>query len=204
VYWIGRNLSWVVCKVFGRLEVVGRENVPAVGGALICANHVSYIDPPAVGAANKRQVHFMAKIELFEAPILGFCIARTGSFPVRRGTADRGALKKAVELLQGGNLVGIFPEGTRSLDGTLQRPEPGAAMIALRAGVPVIPAALINTAKLLRPHTALPRFARVKAVFGKPVHLDDLRDQRGREAVEEAGRRIMAAIADLLEEHQKA
>ena len=145
----------------------------------------------------------MAKLELFKVPVLGFLITRVGAFPVKRGTADRTALRTAIELLQGGEIVAMFPEGTRSLDGRLKHPEPGVGMIALRAKVPVIPVALIDTNQLLRPHSFLFRFSRVKVIYGKPIPLDDLYDQGGREAVEETGRRIMAAIGELLGEQRR-
>ena len=130
LYAIGKALSAAVCRIFGRWKVLGRENVPTTGGALLCANHVSYIDPPALGGGCPRPVRFMAKSELFKLPVLGFLIRRVGAFPVKRGTADRTALRKAVELLESGEIVGMFPEGTRSLDGKLQEPELGVGMIA--------------------------------------------------------------------------
>lgn len=204
LYAIGKFLSASVCKVFGRWEVIGRENIPEKGGVMLCGNHVSYIDPPALGAGATRPVHFMAKLELFRIPVLGFLIRHVGAFPVKRGAADRSALKKAVELLKNGEIVGMFPEGTRSLDGKLKPPEPGVGMIALRARVPVVPVALVNTEKLLPPHSFLFKFSRVKVVYGKPVALDDIDGQGGREAIEEVGRRIMSAIGQLLREHRKA
>jgi len=199
LYWIGKILSRAVCRVFGRWTVIGRENVPRAGGVLLCANHVSYIDPPALGAGCPRKVHFMAKEPLFRVPVLGFLIRRVGAFPVKTHSADRAALRMAIELLRKGEAVAMFPEGTRNLSSELLLPpEPGAGLIALRAQVPVIPVALINTAKLLPPHSFFFRFARIKVIYGKPVDLSDLYDQSGREAVEEAGRRIMEAIRRLI------
>jgi 1-acyl-sn-glycerol-3-phosphate acyltransferase len=199
LYWIGKSISIFVCWFFGRWQLIGRENIPREGGVLLCGNHISYIDPPTLGGGCPRPVHFMAKLELFKIPVLGFLIRRVGAFPVKRGTADRTALRTAVELLQNGEIVAMFPEGTRSLDGHLQTAEPGVGLIALRAKVPVIPVALIETNRLLRPHSFLFRFSRVKVIYGKPVPLGDLADQGGREAVEETGRRIMSAIGELLE-----
>jgi 1-acyl-sn-glycerol-3-phosphate acyltransferase len=199
LYWIGKTLSRAICRFFGWWSVTGRENVPRKGGVLLCGNHTSYIDPPALGAGCPRPVHFMAKEPLFRVPMLGFLIKRVGAFPVRQHMADRAALRMAIELLQKGECVGMFPEGTRNLTSeTLMPPEPGVGLIALRAGVPVIPVALIDTAKLLPPHSIFFRFARIKVVYGPPVALHDLYGQAGREAVEEVGRRIMAAIGELI------
>jgi len=171
VYWLGSTLSRLVCRLFGRCEVIGTSNVPETGGVLLCANHVSYIDPPAVGAGSPRPVRFMAKSELFRIPVLGAIISGAGAFPVKRGTADRAALRKAIEYLQVGEVVGMFPEGKRSMDGTLLEAELGVGMIALRAQVPVIPVGLVNTHKLLPPHSCILHFSRVRIVFGPPVEL---------------------------------
>lgn len=204
LYSIGKNLSALVCKIFGKMQVIGRENIPATGGVLLCGNHVSYIDPPALGAGATRPVHFMAKLELFQVPVLGFLIKNVGAFPVKRGTADRAALKKAIELLKSGEVVGMFPEGQRNYEPEKVLPaEAGVGMIVLRAKVPVVPVALVNTEKLLPPHSIFFKFTRLKVVYGEPVQLDDLYDQSGREAVEEAGRRIMASIQAMLDEYRR-
>lgn len=202
LFWIGAYLSAAVLRIFGRWTVIGRENIPKAGGVLLCGNHVSYMDPPALGAGAGRVVHFMAKLELFQVPVLGFLIRKVGAFPVRRGTADRAALKTAIEYLQSGEVVAMFPEGQRSLDGTLLEPEAGVGMIVMRAKVPVVPVALINTEKLLPPHSLFLKFTHVKVVYGPPVQLDDLYQQSGREAIEEIGKRIMRAIGDLLDQHR--
>ena len=202
LYPLGRYGSWLACKFFGSMEIIGRKNIPAKGGAMLCGNHVSYFDPPAMGGGASRPVHFMAKIELFQAPVFGWFMSHIEAFPVKRGTADRAALKTAIEYLKAGEVVGMFPEGQRTLDGKLKEAEAGVGMIALKAQVPVIPVGIVNTEKLLPPHAAFPKFNHIKVVFGEPVKLDDLYGQNGREVVEEVGRRIMAAIGELLEKHR--
>ncbi|MGQ9454443.1 MAG: lysophospholipid acyltransferase family protein [Armatimonadota bacterium] len=204
LYTIGKVLAVLVCLLFGRWKVIGRENIPKSGGVLLCANHVSYIDPPALGAGCPRRVYFMAKEPLFRIPILGFLIRKVGAFPVKTHSPDRAALRTAVELLRKGECVAMFPEGTRNLTSQPLLPaEPGVGMIALMAKVPVIPVALINTAKLLPPHSYFLRFARIKVVYGTPVDLSDLYEARGKEAIQEVGRRIMKAIGELLTQHQQ-
>ncbi len=202
LYQIGKVLSWAAAKSIGRMTVIGRENIPRKGGVMVCGNHVSYADPPVLGAACPRPLHYMAKIELFRVPVLGKLIEWVGAFPVQQRTADRAALKKAVEYLEKGEAVGMFPEGQRVFGGQLGEPLPGVGMIVLRAKAPVVPAALIDTARFLPPHKFFPRFARVKVVFGKPLDLSDLYDKPGREAVEEVGNRIMSAIRELIEKHR--
>lgn len=202
LYQFGKLISWLLAKLIGRMTVVGRENIPRKGGVMVCANHISYADPPVLGAASRRPLHYMAKIELFQIPVLGKLIKWVGAFPVQQRTADRAAIKKAIEYLEKGEVVAMFPEGQRVFGGQLGEPLPGVGMIVLRAKAPVIPAALIRTDKFLPPHKLLPKFSRVRVVFGEPVKLDDLYDQSGREAVEEVGKRIMAAIGALIEQNR--
>ena len=202
LYTVGKSFSWLLAKIFGRMKVIGRENIPTQGGVMICANHVSFADPPVLGAGCPRQIHYMAKIELFQVPVLGALIRRVGAFPVQQRSADRTAIKTAVDYLSKGDVVGMFPEGQRVHGGELGPALPGAGMIVLRAKVSVIPAALINTDKMLPPHHILPKFTRVVVVYGEPVDLSDLYDKSGREAIEEAGRRIMSAIGELIAKHR--
>jgi len=198
-YFFGRGASRWVLRIFGRLESVGEENIPKTGGVILAPNHISYADPPAVVSGMRRQVHFMAKEELFKVPLLGFLIRNAGSFPVRRGTADRKALKRAIELVNGGKVVCLFLEGTRSLNGELQDPELGIGLVALKSGAPVVPVALVGTEKMLPAHSWMPRFHRVKIVYGQPLWFEDLYEgPHNRAALEQVGRRTMRAIADLL------
>lgn len=200
LYQFGKALFFVLIKLFGRLRVVGRPQVPRTGGVLVASNHVSYIDPPALGVASPRPIHFMAKAELFRVPILGPLIRRLGAFPVKRGTADRTALRTAHELLTAGKLVVVFFEGKRSPDGKLQSPELGAAMIALRAGVPIVPAALINTDHLLPRHGKRLHFSRVTVVFGEPLTFPQMAGKAGdRAALQEVSDIVASRIAALLQ-----
>lgn len=204
LFWIGWHLSRLVLAVFGRCRYIDADNVPKTGPVIIAPNHVSYLDPPTAGSGYRRVTHFMAKQELFKIPVLGWLIKAVGSFPVKQHSADRNALKTALDLLSKGEVVCIFPEGTRSLDGRLLPAQAGIGMIALKSRAPVVPVALIGTNRVLPPHSLFFRFGRVTVVYGRPMTFDDLYD-RGldREAVEEVGRRIMSAIASLLEKHSQ-
>jgi 1-acyl-sn-glycerol-3-phosphate acyltransferase len=183
------------------MKSTGSENVPRKGGIILAPNHVSYIDPPAVGCGlTARPVRFMAKIELFKIPVLGFLIKAVGAFPVKQSTADRAALRKALDLLEQGQVVCIFPEGTRSLDGKLMKAQAGIGMVALRSRAPVVPVALVGTRKLLPPHSFFFHFSRVRIIYGEPLTFDDLYERgMDREAIEQVGERVMAAIAKLKE-----
>jgi 1-acyl-sn-glycerol-3-phosphate acyltransferase len=140
----------------------------------------------------------MAKSELFRIPVLGMLIRHVGAFPVKQATADRAALRCALDLLSAGEVVCIFPEGTRNLSGSLLKAELGMSLIALKSRAPVVPVALVGTNDLLPPHCAFLKFSRVRVLIGEPVPIDDLYDRGSeREALEEVGCRVMAAIASL-------
>lgn len=198
LYWIGWSLFRLILIIFGRWKVFGKENVPPKGPVILAPNHVSFADPPTAGCGILRQVHFMAKTELFKVPILGFLIKSVGAFPVKQNTADRAAIRRAIEFLGQGEVVCIFPEGSRSPDGNLMKAQAGLGMIALKSKAPVVPVALIGTEKLLPLHSPFIHFARVKVIYGKPITFDDLYDRgMDREAIEQVGERVMAAIREM-------
>ncbi|MGQ9526103.1 MAG: lysophospholipid acyltransferase family protein, partial [Armatimonadota bacterium] len=196
------RFAWRVVRIFFAvcpMRVVGHENVPQSGPALLAANHVSYLDPPAIGCALERECWFMAKAELFSLPILGPLLPRLHAFPVHRGTADRAAIRRCLELLADGKLVTVFPEGTRSPDGRLMKAEAGIGIIALWARAPVVPVALTGTDRALPRHSPFLRPAPITVRIGEPLTFEDLSaDRRDRSAVDEVGNRVMLAIADLL------
>jgi len=197
LYLLGKLLFFITFRLFNRWEVTGRDCVPTTGGVLLIANHTSYADPPIVGTACPRPVYFMAKAELFFFP-LGPIITRTHAFPVSRG-GDRAAVRRAIRLLQGGRVVLVFPEGTRSKDGRLQELETGAAFIALSAGAHVVPAGIDGADRLLPMDGCVPRPAKLRVRLGPPVDLSDLRAQRPTRAVlQQATNRMAAAMRDLL------
>jgi 1-acyl-sn-glycerol-3-phosphate acyltransferase len=195
LYNVVRVLLHYFFKVIFRCKIIGADNIPSHGGAIIAANHVSLFDPPVVGTAFARPIHFMAKEELFVKPVLKWIFTKLKAFPVRRATADRTAIRHAITLLNNGELLGLFPEGTRSKTGKLGKPETGLAMIALKSGAPVVPAAIIGTNKVWKDGLLLPRFI-VK--FGNPITVEQ--GKADKEAMENLSNRIMQEISHLLEE----
>jgi 1-acyl-sn-glycerol-3-phosphate acyltransferase len=177
-----------------RLRANGRENLPD-GGYVLACNHVSSFDPWVVGMPlwPKRFLRFMAKSELYWWPLRAV-LNRVGAFPVRRGQRDTAAIETAVRLAREGNVVTMFPEGTRRTKGLVKRfearPRSGAARIALEAGVPLVPCAVHGTDKLTR-------LGRLTVAYGAPVELDDLRGGDIGEAAHAATDRLMARIAEL-------
>jgi 1-acyl-sn-glycerol-3-phosphate acyltransferase len=188
-------LSTPVLRGIFRLRVEGLENVPATGGCVLASNHLSSFDPWPLGVPlwPRRQLRVMAKSELYWFP-LSVVIRGAGAFPVRRGQRDTVAIETGVQLAREGNIVAMFPEGTRRHKGLVKRfearPHSGAARIALEADVPLIPAAVKGTDRLLR-------LARLHVAYGAPVDLDDLRGQEVGAVATEATTRLMARIAEL-------
>jgi 1-acyl-sn-glycerol-3-phosphate acyltransferase len=177
-----------------RLRARGKENLPP-GGFVLACNHVSSLDPWVVGMPlwPRRFLRFMAKSELYWPP-LKYVLNGAGAFPVRRGQRDVQAIETAVQLARDGHVVAMFPEGTRRTKGLVKRfearPRSGAARIALEAGVPLVPAAVNGTDKLLR-------LGKLTVAYGKPVDIDDLREGDVAEAAHEATERLMERIAAL-------
>jgi len=199
VYWFGFLLFNLTFPFYFRFKVRGRENVPRRGPLIVASNHISYLDPPVIGAAVPRILHYMAKSELFRIPVFNGLIRFLNAYPVRRGKPDRRALRYTLDLLRMGEAVLTFPEGTRSKDGRLKPPEHGTGFIALRSRAPVLPVAVIGTDKALPDGCPflLPR--RIEVRIGKPLTFPDLYGAPSREKVREASWRIIRAIAHLLE-----
>ena len=126
-----------------RLE--GAENIPRTGAYILVANHINWKDPPWIEFALGRAIRYMGKRELFETPVIGFLLRGIGAFPVRRGEADRGALRMALNVIAAGQPLGFFAEGHRSESGQLIRGHPGVADVALRTNAPLIPLAVSGT-----------------------------------------------------------
>jgi len=189
-YRFARFICRVILVFLRRWEVQGLSNLPAKGGLVLVSNHVSYWDPVVIGCAINRRVNFMAKSELFTIPLLGAVIRAVGTFPVRRNQSDRTAIRKAINLLEEGQIVGIFPEGTRSRTGELLKPHLGAAMLALKAGVPFLPVAVKGTKGFI---------GKITIKIDKPIfYRTDKKVSRA--DLENASERVMARIAELLED----
>lgn len=164
-YSVLKILFRVLFKIFLRLEVKGAENIPQTGPLVIASNHLSLLDPPLIGVAATRKIHFMAKQELF-VPVLGSIYKELGAFPVKRGGADRAAIKHGIDLLLAGKVLAIFPEGTRSKTGALGKAEPGALMMAGKAKAAIIPTC-IKGSDLKRQGRLWPK---VCVSFGNPIY----------------------------------
>ena len=197
LYAVLKPLAVAVMRLLFRVEGRGSASVPREGPVLLVANHSSFLDPPLVGGVTPRPLSFMAKAELFRVPLLGALIRRLNARPVRREGADAAALRTALRILQEGGVLLMFPEGTRGPEGTLREPKPGAAMLAVMSGAPVVPVYIQGSGRAWPRGRRLPRPAKVIVTFGTPLRFER-RDAEGRKTeYEAASRAIMAAIEAL-------
>jgi 1-acyl-sn-glycerol-3-phosphate acyltransferase len=189
---VGRLTIGTLVRVFARLRVYGRERVPSTGGCIYACNHFHWLDPAALGAASPRTVYFMAKMEAHRVPGVGQLIRFFGTFPVRRGESDRDAVRMMRKIVHEGNTLGLFAEGTRQRSGVPGAVQPGAAMVAMQEGVPVIPVAVHGS------YTWKPgNFHPVSIAFGNPMTFKSL--PSGGRGYREASAQIQAEILRLWE-----
>jgi 1-acyl-sn-glycerol-3-phosphate acyltransferase len=198
-HFIGAVTVGPIRRLF-RFRSTGEEHIPREGGFVLSANHMSNLDPwpLAIPLFPDRQLRFMAKAEMYKPP-LKWILGPAGAFPVRRGKGDEEAMERAVELAKSGEVVAIFPEGTRRNKGRIKKaikkslrakPRTGAARVAIAAGVPLVPAAIGGTESLLK-------LGPLRVAYGAPIELDDLKDLDIRRASKIATERLMESIREL-------
>lgn len=170
------------------LQCEGRENIPQKGAVIVAPNHKSNFDPPVIGVCSPRVVHYMAKEELFKNPVFGAVIRYFGTFPVKRGTVDRVAIRRALKEIKEGQPLGIFPEGTRIHGDRIGRFHDGMASLAIMTGTPILPVAVIGTEKLPAKDGPL------AVVFGAPIPVEKGRatDERMREVNDKVREALLA------------
>ncbi len=168
-YYGVKFVLWLVFRLGFGLEVRGQEHLPATGPFVVASNHISYLDPPVLGVASPRRLTFMARANLFDAPLLGAFLWAVGVIPLQRGTTDVGGLRDAIHRLRRGAAIAIFPEGGRQLSGQLGAAKRGVGLLAAAARVPIIPALVQGTFQALPPGSRRLHRAKIRVVFGKPV-----------------------------------
>lgn len=192
------RLISVLPRWYFHFRVEGSDWIPAAGPCVLAANHTSYLDPIAVAMACPRPVRFMVEREQYVRPLVHWVAVRTAAIPVTNHPQDVGSVRRALSALRQGAVVGIFPEGGRSDDGSLKRAKPGAALLALRGGVPLIPTAIVGAFAAYSRHHRLPRPRPVSVRFGEPVDFPDTwRGHAAKDHLEEATSLLMARILRL-------
>jgi cytidylate kinase len=202
-YTVVRGMLSGLLRTAFRMQVVGGEHVPRRGPVILAPNHRSLIDIPVAAAVTKRKVWFMGKEEIFRSSVADKLVRALGGFPVRRGRPDRAALQRALALLEQGEVVGIFPEGTRTPEARFDDVEEGFAYVALKSGAPIVPVAISGTEAVFPPGSKRPHFVKIRVAVGEAFRLGDrqpgvLPRGRIRDATVDAQRRL-AALMDALE-----
>ncbi|MDQ0299459.1 1-acyl-sn-glycerol-3-phosphate acyltransferase [Salibacterium salarium] len=190
LYPVGKTLCKLFFSLFTRVTVIGKDNIPADGPVLLCSNHISNLDPPLVGTFMKRKIRFMAKQELFSKKIVGPLLSSLGAFPVKRGVGDRQSLRKGLHLLEEGEVLCLFPEGTRSKTGEIGEGLSGSGFFAIRSKAAVVPVVIFGPYK---------PFGKITIAYGEPMNFQELRDEKVNAA--EATKKIMGGIQALKEKH---
>jgi len=187
------GLALIIFKLFFRIRIYGRENIPSRGGVILAANHLSYLDPIILGLLTPRKMNYMAKEELFKKFLFRLLIERLGAFPLKRDRIDRSAYEKAISLLQEGRVLALFPEGTRGRRGKLGYFKKGVSRIALKTGVPIVPVIIRGTDEALPKGRKMIKLARIEVRVGKPLRTEGF--SRGKDSKKK--------IDDLCEELRK-
>jgi 1-acyl-sn-glycerol-3-phosphate acyltransferase len=169
-YRLVRPIVTAICRALWRVRLIGEENIPRDGGFILAPSHRSMMDIPFAAVVTSRRIRFMGKKSVFAVPVIGSVFRWLGGFPVARDGTDRKAVRDSVEMLRAGEVLCVYPEGTRQHGPKIQPLQPGAAYLALRAGVPVIPIGMAGTEEILRTkRDPIPRFGRVAIVVGVPI-----------------------------------
>jgi 1-acyl-sn-glycerol-3-phosphate acyltransferase len=198
IYGFFHSLCRLAHQMFFRGDVKGLEYLPKTGGYIVAANHASLLDPPMVGQFLNRQAAFFARKTLWKPGVAAWWLDAVGTIPVDRdGGQDVGAIKRVLKALANDKVMILFPEGTRSPDGNLQKPKPGVGMIVCRTQVPVVPARIFNSANAFGKGGGLQPGTPVSVVFGRPLSPAYYDPGAGKDRYQEASERIMAAIAQL-------
>ena len=183
--------------IYHRGRVYGAKNLPDDGAFILAGNHVSFLDPPFFGLACKREAFYMARDTLFRNPISGWILRSWNCVPINRDRGDIGAMRTLLRMLGEGKAVLMFPEGTRSQDGTLQEARAGIGMVVAHAQVPVLPMRIFGTDRALPRGASWPRPAKVTIVFGEPFTYPIPTDSDKKAVYLEIAREIMRRIAAL-------
>ncbi|MEX1010254.1 MAG: lysophospholipid acyltransferase family protein [Chthoniobacterales bacterium] len=193
-YLLGYSLSKAIAKTFFNYRVIGAENMIEEGPCIIAANHCSNLDPPLVGIACKRAIHYLGKKSLLDWPLLGPIFPQLNVIPVDQKNADRSALMGIIRVVRGGGAALIFPEGSRSPDGALQRAQPGVGMIAAKTRAPIVPVRIKGSFEAYPRGRSLPKFTRISATVGRPL-LFNAQNYSDRNDYEKISENILQAMA---------
>ena len=197
-YWIGYHLSRIIGRLCFRLRVIHRERMIQSGPVILAMNHQSYLDPPLAGTACDRAIYFLARRTLLDVPVLGWFLPKLNVIPVNQESVDRRAIKAIIRVLQAGNGVLVFPEGSRTIDGNLQPGEPGLGLVIAKTLAPVVPMRIFGAREALPRGGGRLHFVPITIVIGEAIVFTaaDL-NSSGKSLYRSLSERVMEAIATL-------
>lgn len=197
VFWvIGHMLCRIAATLAFDLKARGAGHMPRHGGVLLVSNHQSFLDPVLLGVPLRRPICHMARASLFKNRFFGSLIRSLHAFPVRQGEADMSAMRQSIDLLRQGNVVNVFPEGSRTRDGRIGPLMPGIGLIVRRGGVPVVPAVVRGAFEAWPIHRHWPRPWPVRIAYGPPLHLSHLKPPEIVKAIDQALHRLFEQLGD--------
>ena len=197
-YWLGYHLSRLFTQLFFGFRIIHRERVIQTGPVILAINHQSFLDPPLAGNACDRAIFFLAKKSLMDVPILGWLLPKLNVIPVNLEGVDRSALKALLRILRAGECALVFPEGTRTPDGTLQPGLPGVGLLIAKTRAPVVPMRIFGAHEVWPIHGKLRLSGKITIVVGDPIYFSDADVQGGRKDLyARLSQRVMDAIASL-------
>lgn len=197
VYIILRNLSLSLFKLFFRISNVGAENIPKKGGFILASNHASFLDPIALGVTSSRVLNFMARDSLFKNKFFAWLLTKVNTFPLKRNSADLGALKEAVNRLKQAEGLVLFPGGTRTPDGSADKFYEGVGFLSVKAEVPIVPAFIKGSSEALPKGAHCIRLKKISVFFGKKIEPTEFSDVAGKEIYKKITERVFHELKEL-------
>ncbi len=197
-YWVGYHLTRLTGRLLFRFRVIHRERMIQRGPVILAMNHQSYLDPPLAGITCDRAIYFLARRTLLNVPLLGWVLPKVNVIPVNQEGVDRSAIKAMIRVLQAGNGILVFPEGSRTLDGNLQPAEPGLGLVIAKTLAPVVPMRIFGANEALPRRGGRLRLVPITVVVGEPIFFNpaDL-EPAGKYLYAQLSNRVMRAIAAL-------
>lgn len=196
-YQLWRRILKLVAVLVYRVGYTGRENIPATGGVLVVSNHQSHFDPPLVGIGCLRQINYVARKTLFDVPLFGRFIKSVGAFPIDRDGIGLSGIKESLKLLKHGEMVLIFPEGTRTSDGEIAPFRPGFTTLAARTNAAILPVAIEGAFQVWPRSKKFPGLGKIRVHYGKPIPHEEIAGCDERELLAEVERRVHECQARL-------
>ena len=197
-YWLGYHLSRLFARLFYGFRIIHRERVIQTGPVILAVNHQSFLDPPLAGNACDRAIFFLAKKSLMNVPVLGWLLPKLNVIPVNLEGGDRSALKALIRILSAGECALVFPEGTRTPDGSLQPAQPGLGLVIAKTRAPVVPMRIFGAHNVWPIHGKLRFSGKITIVVGEPIYFSDVDlEGEGKDLYSRLSQRVMDAIATL-------